>query len=128
MDDPLLVEDIAAAVDGVPERRLADALRLAERLRKMPERRAARRAGIERRRADEAAAERSRKRRQLLLVALAIPRSLRLVEPDRYLSNLVVVGEVPVVAPREAAIDVDSIADQALVEARPEGSGRQEAL
>ena len=39
VDDQLLAEDIAAAVDGHPERRLGNALRLAERLRTLEQRR-----------------------------------------------------------------------------------------
>jgi len=41
IDDPLLREDIAAAASGDPERRLASAAGLAERLEKLPARRAA---------------------------------------------------------------------------------------
>jgi len=39
VDDPLLTEDIAAVVDGSPDRRLGNALRLAERLRALSRRR-----------------------------------------------------------------------------------------
>ncbi len=42
IDDPLLRDDIAAATDSDPARRLADAAELAARLRGLPERRAAR--------------------------------------------------------------------------------------
>ena len=54
IDDELLCEDIAACVDGVPERRLHDAAELAERLRTLEARR-------QRRRSDQDA-ERSRQR------------------------------------------------------------------
>ncbi len=43
IDDELLCEDIAACVDGVPERRLHDAAELAERLRTLDQRRELRR-------------------------------------------------------------------------------------
>ncbi|WP_428382747.1 protein kinase domain-containing protein [Nevskia ramosa] len=42
IEDPLLIEDIAAAAAGDPQRRLSDAAQLAARLRALPERRAAR--------------------------------------------------------------------------------------
>lgn len=74
IDDELLREDIAAATEGNPERRLADAGELARRLRGLVERRAARAAA---RRAAEAAeqaarrAERARARRAGLIAAFA---------------------------------------------------------
>ncbi|MEM1177298.1 MAG: protein kinase [Acidobacteriota bacterium] len=62
IDDELLVEDIAACVDGSPERRLRDPAALAERLRRLPERRLARR----REELARAAAARADRRRQVL--------------------------------------------------------------
>jgi len=74
VDDPLLAEDVAAAVDGSPERRPACA-QLAERLRSLPERRA-RREDEERRRAEaelaRAALERSRRRRKWIAAFLVV--------------------------------------------------------
>lgn len=60
VDDVLLVEDIAACVDGSPERRLRGAADLAERLRSLPERRRERQAEVEARRAFRQAARRRR--------------------------------------------------------------------
>ncbi len=75
VDDELLREDVAAAVDGVPERRLANALELATRLRSLDERRAQREA--ERRLREEgerakAALERARRRRRAMAAAIAV--------------------------------------------------------
>ncbi len=74
IDDPLLREDIAAATDADPSRRIAGAAELAERLRRLPERRAER----ARREADERAAtqlqqvlDRSRARRPWAIAAFA---------------------------------------------------------
>ena len=73
VDDELLREDIAVAVDGSRERRLANALRIAERLRDLESRRrereAERREREEARRAQEALAK-SRKRRKLVAVVI----------------------------------------------------------
>ncbi len=67
VDDELLCEDIAYAVDGSPERRLGNALRIAERLRSLEarrqEREAERQEREQARRAREALS-RSRKRRK----------------------------------------------------------------
>ena len=73
--EELLCEDIAAAVDGSPERRLGNALRLAERLRALESRRRKRLA--ERRQKVEAAKlraalERTRKRRRVWAVAVVV--------------------------------------------------------
>ena len=72
--DELLREDIAAAVDGAPERRLGDAAGLAERLRTLVDRRAERRAQ-RRQQAEDAAAraalENSRRRRRVGALVLA---------------------------------------------------------
>jgi len=75
IEDPLLREDIEWAVDGNPDKRLTDARQLAERLRTLPERTAARERWLR----DEQAAlemrtalERSRKRRRVMAVALGI--------------------------------------------------------
>lgn len=72
VEDPLLREDIAEATDADPARRFASASELAERLRRLPERRAER----HRREADERAAaelhralERSRARRPWAIAA-----------------------------------------------------------
>lgn len=74
VDDPLLAEDVAAAVDGLPEHRLASA-QLAERLRSLPERRA-RREAEERLRAESelarAVLERSRRRRKWIVASLSV--------------------------------------------------------
>lgn len=74
VEDPLLREDIAGATDTDPARRFASAAELAERLRRLPERRAER----HRREADERAAaerqralERSRARRPWAIAAFA---------------------------------------------------------
>ncbi len=73
--DELLAEDIACAVDGSPERRLGNALRLAGRLRSLDSRR--RRHEAERREKEEearlrAALERTHKRRRVLAVAVVV--------------------------------------------------------
>ncbi|HPW55685.1 MAG: protein kinase [Thermoanaerobaculaceae bacterium] len=64
--DELLREDIAACVDGMPERRLSSAAELAIRLRSLDRRRAA----LEADRLSHAQAERSRRRRRLLIPAV----------------------------------------------------------
>ncbi|MEM7586682.1 MAG: tetratricopeptide repeat protein [Acidobacteriota bacterium] len=74
VEDELLREVIAWAVDGAPEQRLADGGRLARRLRTLERRRAELAAEQQAREAaarDRAALEQSRKRRRQLLVALA---------------------------------------------------------
>lgn len=71
--DEILAEDIAAAVDGSPDRRLGDALRLAERLRALDDRRrqlAARRR--EEQEAEELRASLARARRRRRVMALVI--------------------------------------------------------
>ncbi len=75
IDDPLLRQDIAAATDSDPARRLADAAELADRLRGLPQRHAAR----QRREAEEQAAaalrrtlERNRARRPWLIAAMVV--------------------------------------------------------
>ncbi|MGV8042545.1 MAG: protein kinase [Thermoanaerobaculaceae bacterium] len=65
--DELLREDIAACVDGLPERRLASAAELAARLRSLERRRTA----LEADRLARAQAERARRRRRLLVPAVA---------------------------------------------------------
>ncbi|HPC82857.1 MAG TPA: protein kinase [Thermoanaerobaculaceae bacterium] len=67
VSDELLREDIAACVDGRPERRLVSAAELAARLRSLEQRRAA----LEAERAARAQAERARRRRRLLVPAFA---------------------------------------------------------
>jgi serine/threonine protein kinase/WD40 repeat protein len=77
VDDDLLRADIAACVDGSPERRLASATELADRLRGLAARRASQederrrleQEAAERRRAEREAARSERRRRQLLLAA-----------------------------------------------------------
>ena len=74
VDDELLVEDIAAAVDGSPKRRLSAALRLAERLRAVESRHQERE--TRRRKRDEAeqakaAMARSLKRRRVVALLSA---------------------------------------------------------
>jgi outer membrane protein OmpA-like peptidoglycan-associated protein/serine/threonine protein kinase len=73
--DEVLCEEIAAAVDGSPERRLGNALRLAEQLRTLEARREQREA--ERRELQEAAQLRAtlmqtRRRRRMLAVAVVV--------------------------------------------------------
>ncbi len=75
VDDELMREDIAAAVDRSPENRLSSASQLAERLRSLEERRqrqeAERRQRLEAQQA-QAALERARKRRTLIAVVAAV--------------------------------------------------------
>ncbi len=73
IDDELLREDIAAAVDGSPERRLGDAGRLAEHLRRLEERRAERareRAAHAEAKRTRAALHTARQRRRMMAVVL----------------------------------------------------------
>jgi serine/threonine-protein kinase len=75
VEDELLREEIAAAVDGNPQRRSGDALRIAERLRALEPRRAERAVEREARREAEAARialARGRRRRRLLAGAAAL--------------------------------------------------------
>lgn len=73
IDDPVLADDIAAATDGDPQRRIASAADLAQRLRQLEQRRAQ----WEKSRTDElalastrAALDRARARRPWMIVAL----------------------------------------------------------
>lgn len=68
VEDELLREDIAACVDGHPERRLASAAELATRLRSLDARRARR----DQERHAAAAAQRQRLRRRILVPAVAV--------------------------------------------------------
>jgi WD40 repeat protein/serine/threonine protein kinase/class 3 adenylate cyclase len=68
VEDPLIIEDIAACVDGNPERRLASAGELASRLRSLEKRRADRAAEI----AKEREMKQSRRRKKQFVVASAI--------------------------------------------------------
>lgn len=68
IEDELLREDIAACIDGNPERRLPSAADLAERLRRLEHRRAERQA---QRQTEEQAVRALRRRRQLLWVSAA---------------------------------------------------------
>ena len=74
VDDELLREDIALAVDGSPKRRLGNALRITERLRSLENRRqereAERREGEQAQRVKEALSK-SRRRRKLMGVMIA---------------------------------------------------------
>ena len=70
IDDDLLREDIAATVDGAPERRLT-AAQIAERLRQLPERAAAREAELRSRERARAAGEAMRRRRNVATIMLA---------------------------------------------------------
>jgi tetratricopeptide (TPR) repeat protein len=73
--DELLREEIAGAVDGNPQRRHADALRIAERLRDLDSRRARRAAELEERREAERsrlALARGRRRRRALAATAAL--------------------------------------------------------
>lgn len=83
IEDPLLVEDIALAVDGTPERRLRDAQELANRLRRLASRRlereseiaereAARRQRSEAHRARLELTRQRRRRNNALLTAAAL--------------------------------------------------------
>ena len=75
VNDELLREDIAAAVDVNPKRRLASALELTERLRSLEQRRADRRAAelaAEERKRAAAALERSRKRQRVARLSAAV--------------------------------------------------------
>lgn len=75
IDDPLLREDIAACVEGKPDRRLSSAKELADRLRTLEERRAKREADRltreEAARAEQLAEEARRRRRLYALVSTA---------------------------------------------------------
>ncbi len=73
--DPLLTEDIAACVEGDPERRLASAAELATRLRSLDARRAAR----ETEENNRLAVQRAKRRRRQFVVVFAIGASLTLV-------------------------------------------------
>ncbi len=73
--DPLLTEDIAACVEGDPERRLAGAAELATRLRSLDARRAAR----ETEEKNRLAVQQAKRRRGQFVVASAIGASLTLV-------------------------------------------------
>ena len=75
VDDELLREDIAAAVDGNPQRRLGNALRIAERLRSLDKRRAEREA--ERKAAEQEV--RARKRRKVAYFAAATSSALLVI-------------------------------------------------
>jgi WD40 repeat protein/class 3 adenylate cyclase/tRNA A-37 threonylcarbamoyl transferase component Bud32 len=86
IQDPLLVEDIAACVDGNPERRIAGAAELATRLRSLDARRAAIEAEVRARQAATEAearahqiAEQARKRRRQFLVISMVGASLTAV-------------------------------------------------
>ncbi|MEM9491296.1 MAG: tetratricopeptide repeat-containing protein kinase family protein, partial [Myxococcota bacterium] len=71
--DELLREDIAAAVDGAPDRRLRDVADLARRLRSLSDRRAARAAArAARERAADERARQTRARRRRLVIASAL--------------------------------------------------------
>lgn len=74
VEDELIADDVAAAVEGSPERRLA-ASQLAERLRSLPERRSRLEADERLRREAElarAAVDRARRRRKWIAVALGV--------------------------------------------------------
>lgn len=75
VEDPLLVEDIGACVDGNPDRRLGGATELATRLRSLVERRAAREEEARTRQA----VEQARKRRRQLTIATAMGISLTVI-------------------------------------------------
>jgi serine/threonine protein kinase/DNA-binding winged helix-turn-helix (wHTH) protein len=75
IDDDLLCEDIADAAQGDPQRRLADAAVLAERLRQLPQRREQRRQQIKARESADLAAralERYKARRTGFVTAIAV--------------------------------------------------------
>ncbi len=69
LDDQLLCDDVAAAVDGDPQRRLASCADLAQRLRTLEQRRARRRAE----RQAQRNLERGRKRWRLALAVAVVP-------------------------------------------------------
>ncbi|HEX6199829.1 MAG TPA: protein kinase, partial [Thermoanaerobaculia bacterium] len=72
--DEILQEDLAAMVDGRPERRMRDAQRVAERLRSLEERREAREAARrerEEREAERVALEKAHRRRRLSAIVAA---------------------------------------------------------
>ena len=76
--DEVLQEDVAALVDGRPERRMRDAQRVAERLRSLDERRAKREAERrerEEREAEKVALDRAHRRRRLsaAIAAISLP-------------------------------------------------------
>ncbi|HLE84754.1 MAG TPA: protein kinase [Thermoanaerobaculia bacterium] len=80
--DELLQEDVAALVDGRPDRRMRDAQRVAERLRTLEERRARREAErrqAEAREAERQALERALRRRKLALAAAGVSIAVLLV-------------------------------------------------
>lgn len=80
--DEILQEDIAALVDGRPERRMRDAQRVAERLRTLEERRAAREAERrerEEREKERAALERAQRRRRLSAAIAGVSLAVLLV-------------------------------------------------
>jgi serine/threonine-protein kinase len=80
--DEILQEDIAALVDGRPERRMRDAQQVAERLRSVEERRARREAErreAELREAERRALERAHRRRKLALALAAASVAVLLV-------------------------------------------------
>ncbi len=68
IDDELLRDDIAAFVDGSPQRRPGSAAEVAERLRTLDERRAA----LEARRRERAEAERTQRRRRAVTLVAAV--------------------------------------------------------
>lgn len=73
--DEILQEDLAAMVDGRPERRMRDAQRVAERLRSLEERREAREAAHrerEEREAERVALEKAHRRRKVSAIAAAV--------------------------------------------------------
>jgi len=75
VDDEILREDVAAFVDGRPERRVASAIEVARRLRALDRRRAERQAeriAAERAEADRRALETARRRRRIAAVIAAV--------------------------------------------------------
>lgn len=73
--DEILQEDLAAMVDGHPERRMRDAQRVAERLRSLEERRAAREAERrerEEREVERIALEKAHRRRKVSAIVAAV--------------------------------------------------------
>lgn len=80
--DEILQEDVAALVDGRPDRRMRDAQRVAERLRTLEERRTRREAErrqAEAREAERQALERALRRRKLALAAAGVSIAVLLV-------------------------------------------------